>query len=70
MARCAVGERMEDDDTGDDEYEITPAMMQAGIAALGEFDMEYESPKDCVERIYWAMIDAKFSEPPLKVQNR
>jgi len=44
---------------GEEEYELTPDMMKAGVRALLSFNAEYESPEDGVQRIFWEIINAK-----------
>jgi hypothetical protein len=42
-----------------DEIEVTPAMIEAGIEALGGFDPEYEIIREAAIRIYRSMEIAK-----------
>jgi hypothetical protein len=42
--------------------EITPEMIEAGVAELLSYDSEFESSESAVERIYCAMIMAALSK--------
>jgi hypothetical protein len=40
----------------EDEIEITPAMIEAGISELSRYNPDYESKDEAVARIYEAMF--------------
>jgi hypothetical protein len=41
------------------EIEITPNMIEAGVAALGKYDLRFGRPTEAVERIFTAMLSAR-----------
>jgi hypothetical protein len=52
----------EDEKTLGDEIEITPEMVEAGIAALVAFNHDFESEEAAAIRIFRAMARARCSE--------
>lgn len=46
----------------EDEIEITPEMVEAGLAELVAFDPEYDEGQDFVRRVFRAMEAARFRE--------
>lgn len=50
---------MLDDENSTDEIEITPEMIEAGVAALRAYSSYFDLEEDGVKNIYLAMIKAK-----------
>jgi hypothetical protein len=50
----------------DDDFEITPRMMAAGRLALAMFNDDFESFDAGVERIWFAMVEARSVELDLE----
>jgi hypothetical protein len=44
---------------GAPEIEITPEMIEAGVAEFGRYDSRFGRPTEAVERIFMAMLSAR-----------
>lgn len=52
------------DDKTDNIPEITPEMVEAGVAELADYSDDYESAESCVTRIFIAMMERASDSGP------